>query len=132
MIWVWIWVGYVCSLWFIFRISVNLMCVSWPLSSFHSSFLMESTSASDPTLPLLLNHDFDNKNGGRSHTRLTRRNSVNSLRASFLSTLPDKIRSGLDSESPYEDINLSSTALSKGLSIVICVCIKRDMYVYIN
>ncbi|ESW18902.1 hypothetical protein PHAVU_006G080700 [Phaseolus vulgaris] len=78
---------------------------------------MESSSASDPTLPLLLNHDFDNKNnknGGRSHNRLTRRNSVNSLRASFLSTLPDEIRSGLDSESPYEDINLSSTALSKG------------------
>ncbi|KAK7333098.1 hypothetical protein VNO80_29861 [Phaseolus coccineus] len=78
---------------------------------------METSSASDPTLPLLQNHDFDNnsvKNGGRSHNRLTRRNSVNSLRASFFSTLPDKIRSGLDSESPYEDIDFSSTTLSKG------------------
>ncbi|KAL2333096.1 hypothetical protein Fmac_014309 [Flemingia macrophylla] len=69
---------------------------------------MDGNSGSDPTLPLLAA-----ENGGRSG-RLSRRNSVNSLRAAFLSKLPDKVRSGIDSESPF-DVNLSSTtALSKG------------------
>ncbi|MCI31861.1 metal tolerance protein 4-like, partial [Trifolium medium] len=46
--------------------------------------------------------------------RVTRRNSVNSLRSAFLSTLPDKVRSNLDSESPF-DVDLSkATALSQG------------------
>ncbi|CAJ1960637.1 unnamed protein product [Sphenostylis stenocarpa] len=78
---------------------------------------METNLGSDPTLPLLQNHNHQKNsadNGDRSH-QFTRRNSVNSLRASFFSELPDKIRSGLDSESPYDDIHLSSTtALSKG------------------
>ncbi|KOM52737.1 hypothetical protein LR48_Vigan09g139600 [Vigna angularis] len=78
---------------------------------------METSTGLDPTLPLLQNDNYENnsaKNGGRTD-RLTRRNSVNSIRTFFFSKLPDKVRSGLDSESPYDGINLSSTtALSKG------------------
>ncbi|KAE8677200.1 Metal tolerance protein 4 [Hibiscus syriacus] len=48
---------------------------------------------------------------GRSG-RFGRRNSVNSLRNDFLLRLPDKVRAGLDAESPY-DIDVSKT---KGLS----------------
>lgn len=69
---------------------------------------MDGNSGSDPTRPLLSAiHD------GRS-TQIIRRNSVNSLRSAFLSTLPDKVRSCLDSESPF-DVDLSNaTALSQG------------------
>ncbi|XP_047158024.1 metal tolerance protein 4-like [Vigna umbellata] len=78
---------------------------------------METSTGLDPTLPLLQKDNYENnsaKNGGRTD-RLTRRNSVNSIRTFFFSKLPDKVRSGLDSESPYDGINLSSTtALSKG------------------
>ncbi|WVY92680.1 hypothetical protein V8G54_031768 [Vigna mungo] len=78
---------------------------------------METSTGLDPTLPLLQQDNYENnsaKNGGRTD-RLTRRNSVNSIRTFFFSKLPDKVRSGLDSESPYDGINLSSTtALSKG------------------
>ncbi|GMJ15563.1 hypothetical protein like AT3G58060 [Hibiscus trionum] len=44
--------------------------------------------------------------------RFARRNSVNSLRNDFMLRLPDKVRAGLDSESPY-DIDVSKT---KGLT----------------
>ncbi|KAE8678837.1 Metal tolerance protein 3 [Hibiscus syriacus] len=44
--------------------------------------------------------------------RFGRRNSVNSLRNDFLLKLPDKLRAGLDAESPY-DIDVSKT---KGLT----------------
>ncbi|KAK7387311.1 hypothetical protein VNO78_28023 [Psophocarpus tetragonolobus] len=65
---------------------------------------MEDNSGLDPTRPLLPN----------TSAEIGRRNSVNSLRNSFLSKLPDEVRSGLDTESPF-DIDLSSsTSLSKG------------------
>lgn len=69
---------------------------------------MDANSGSDPTRPLLSAiHD------GQT-TKIIRRNSVNSLRSAFLSTLPDKVRSCLDSESPF-DVDLSNTtALSQG------------------
>ncbi|AES70811.1 Mn-specific cation diffusion facilitator transporter MTP8.1 [Medicago truncatula] len=69
---------------------------------------MDGNSGSDPTRPLLSAiHD------GQT-TKIIRRNSVNSLRSAFLSTLPDKVRSCLDSESPF-DVDLSNaTALSQG------------------
>ncbi|XP_027334653.1 metal tolerance protein 4-like [Abrus precatorius] len=74
---------------------------------------MDGNSGSDPTRPLLAKHDPISAESGSRRGRLSRRNSVNSLRASFLSKLPSKVRSGLDSES--SDIDLaSSTALSKG------------------
>ncbi|KAK7302022.1 hypothetical protein RJT34_12901 [Clitoria ternatea] len=67
---------------------------------------MDGKSGLDPTTPLLAKND--------RRSRLSRRNSVTSLRTTFLSKLPDKVRSSLDSESPF-DIDLSSsTALTKG------------------
>ncbi|KAK8543329.1 hypothetical protein V6N13_136149 [Hibiscus sabdariffa] len=44
--------------------------------------------------------------------RFVRRNSVNTLRNDFMLRLPDKVRAGLDAESPY-DIDVSKT---KGLT----------------
>ncbi|XP_020211820.1 metal tolerance protein 4 [Cajanus cajan] len=73
---------------------------------------MDGNSDSDPTRPLLTHRtSADNAALAPRHTR---RNSVNSLRAAFLSKLPDKVRSGLDSESPFDLHLSSSTALSKG------------------
>ncbi|KAL4342869.1 hypothetical protein AHAS_Ahas11G0021500 [Arachis hypogaea] len=66
-----------------------------------------NNSASDPniTSPLLSKHHHHHppassaaENGGR-RSRLSRRNSVNSLRTAFLSKIPDKVRSSLDAES---------------------------------
>ncbi|KAJ6427985.1 hypothetical protein OIU84_023403 [Salix udensis] len=68
---------------------------------------MEGDSGSGPKTPLLTGE-------GRRSRRLSRRNSVNSLRANFVARLPDKVRCGLDTESPYQ-INLSKTkGLTKG------------------
>lgn len=50
------------------------------------------------------------ENGKR--VRFVRRNSVNSLRNDFMLRLPDKVRTGLDAESPF-DIDVSKT---KGLT----------------
>ncbi|TYG38919.1 hypothetical protein ES288_D13G262900v1 [Gossypium darwinii] len=50
------------------------------------------------------------ENGKR--VRFVRRNSVNSLRNDFMLSLPDKVRTGLDAESPF-DIDVSKT---KGLT----------------
>nr|ACU18014.1 unknown [Glycine max] len=75
---------------------------------------MEGNSGSDPARPLLANRDNNSAENGGQRSRLSRRISVSSLRASFTSKFPDKVRSGLDSESPF-DVDLSSTtALSKG------------------
>ncbi|KAL1370291.1 hypothetical protein HN51_000576 [Arachis hypogaea] len=81
-----------------------------------------NNSASDPniTSPLLSKHHPHHppassaaENGGR-RSRLSRRNSVNSLRTAFLSKIPDKVRSSLDAES-LSNLNLSlSTALTPG------------------
>jgi len=80
---------------------------------------MDENSGSDPTRPLLSAiHD------GRT-TKIIRRNSVNSLRSAFLSTLPDKVRSSIDSESPF-DVDLSNaTALSQGPSSLY-------LYIYVS
>lgn len=68
---------------------------------------MEGNSGSGPKTPLLMGE-------GRRSRRLSRRNSVNSLRSNFVAKLPDKVRSGLDTESPYQ-INLSkTTGLTEG------------------
>uniref|UniRef100_A0A6M2FB67 Uncharacterized protein n=1 Tax=Populus davidiana TaxID=266767 RepID=A0A6M2FB67_9ROSI len=68
---------------------------------------MEGNSGSGPKTPFLMGE-------GRRSRRLSRRNSVNSLRSNFVAKLPDKVRSGLDTESPYQ-INLSkTTGLTKG------------------
>ncbi|XP_011037970.1 PREDICTED: metal tolerance protein 4-like isoform X1 [Populus euphratica] len=68
---------------------------------------MEGNSVSGPKTPLLMGE-------GRRSRRLSRRNSVNSLRSNFVAKLPDKVRSGLDIESPYQ-INLSkTTGLTEG------------------
>lgn len=80
---------------------------------------MEGNSGSDPARPLLANRDNNSAENGGQRSRLSRRISVSSLRASFTSKLPDKVRSGLDSESPF-DVDLSSTtALSKGLPLIL-------------
>ncbi|MBA0752681.1 hypothetical protein Gogos_001488 [Gossypium gossypioides] len=49
---------------------------------------------------------------GGKRVRFVRRNSVNSLRNDFMLRLPDKVRTGLDAESPF-DIDVSRT---KGLT----------------
>lgn len=68
---------------------------------------MEGNSGSGPKTPLLMGE-------GRRSRRLSGRNSVNSLRSNFVAKLPDKVRSGLDTESPYQ-INLSkTTGLTEG------------------
>lgn len=55
-----------------------------------------------------------NESSRRGSGRLRRRNSVNSMRNEFVSRLPDKVRSGVDVESP-DNINLSKTiGLSEG------------------
>ncbi|GMI84180.1 hypothetical protein like AT3G58060 [Hibiscus trionum] len=47
--------------------------------------------------------------------RFTRRNSVNSLRNDFMLRLPDKVRAGLDSESPYDIDDSKTKGLSSGV-----------------
>jgi hypothetical protein len=74
----------------------------------------KQNSGSDPTRPLLSKNDRNTTEHDGRRNRVTRRNSVNSLRSAFLSMLPDKVRSNLDSESPF-DVDLSNaTALSQG------------------
>ncbi|XP_045821652.1 metal tolerance protein 4-like [Trifolium pratense] len=75
----------------------------------------KQNSGSDPTRPLLPKDDDRNstEHDGRRN-RFSRRNSVNSLRSAFLSTLPDKVRSNLDSESPFDADFSNATALSQG------------------
>ncbi|CAA2987718.1 metal tolerance 4-like [Olea europaea subsp. europaea] len=51
----------------------------------------------DPKAPLL--DGWKLRGSGRLSRRLSRRNSVNSLRNEFISRLPDKVRSGVDPES---------------------------------
>lgn len=51
-------------------------------------------------------------NGQRSR-KLSRRNSVNSMRREFFSRLPDKVRSYVDPES-FPVLNLSNAPLTKG------------------
>lgn len=67
------------------------------------------------------------KRGGSGRRgRLSRRNSVNSLRNDFVSRLPDNIRSAVDPEFPSR-IDLSrAQGLSEGtsfeISVFMCVC----------
>ncbi|KAK7305566.1 hypothetical protein VNO77_43472 [Canavalia gladiata] len=75
---------------------------------------MDRNSGSDPTWPLLAKLDPNSADNGSRRGRLNRRNSVNSLRAAFLSKLPEKVRSGIDSEAPFDTDLSSTTALSKG------------------
>ncbi|KAE9594464.1 hypothetical protein Lal_00001245 [Lupinus albus] len=83
---------------------------------------MAANSDSDQTKPLLLHKDANDfttttteRSGSLGGRRLTqRRNSVNSLRTAFLSKLPEKVRSTIDAESPF-DPDLSSTpSLTQG------------------
>lgn len=88
---------------------------------------MDGNSGSDPTRPLLDNNDRNSAEYDGRKFRLTRRNSVNSLRSAFLSMLPDKVRSRLDSESPF-DVDLSTaTALSQGRSL----SLSQNLYLYV-
>jgi hypothetical protein len=67
---------------------------------------------SDPKTPLL-----EASRSGRRGGKLSRRYSVTSLRNDFITKLPDKVRSGLDPESPL-DLDLSRVSgLTKGLSL---------------
>ncbi|GMY16170.1 metal tolerance protein 4-like isoform X2 [Fagus crenata] len=64
---------------------------------------------SDPKTPLL-----EASRSGRRGGKLSRRYSVNSLRNDFITKLPEKVRSGLDPESPL-DLDLSRVSgLTKG------------------
>ena len=71
---------------------------------------MEDESGSSPKSPLL------KKRSGR----LSRKNSVNTLRADFVSKLPEKVSSGLDVEAPFH-IDVSKTkGLNEGISLCLC------------
>ncbi|XP_004500396.1 metal tolerance protein 4-like [Cicer arietinum] len=75
---------------------------------------MDGNSGSKSTTPLLSLNDRNSAEHDGRRTQIIRRNSVNSIRSAFLSMLPDKVRSSLDSESPF-DVDLSNaTALSQG------------------
>lgn len=88
---------------------------------------MDGNSGSDPTRPLLEKNDRSSAEHDGRRGRVNRGNSVNSLRSAFLSMLPDKVRSGLDSESPFDDPDLSTaTALSQGL----CLSLSLFQYIY--
>ncbi|GAU18610.1 hypothetical protein TSUD_124410 [Trifolium subterraneum] len=52
----------------------------------------KQNSGSDPTRPLLSKNDRNSTEHDGRRNRFSRRNSVNSLRSAFLSTLPDKVR----------------------------------------
>lgn len=65
------------------------------------------------------------KSGSGKRGRFYRRNSVNSLRNEFVSRLPDKVRSGVDAESPFR-IDVSKTGgLTRGLSLSLSLCLPR-------
>ena len=67
---------------------------------------------SDPKTPLL-----EASRSGRRGGKLSRRYSVNSLRNDFIAKLPEKVRPGLDPESPL-DLDLSRVSgLTKGISL---------------
>ncbi|XP_058727407.1 metal tolerance protein 4-like [Vicia villosa] len=65
-------------------------------------------SNEESTCPLLSETDEN------SIQHLPRQNSVNSLRSAFMSTLPDKVLSGLDTEAPFEFDFSKVTGLSQG------------------
>lgn len=68
------------------------------------------------------------KRGGSGRRgRLSRRNSVNSLRNYFMSRLPDKVRSAVDPESPSH-VDLSR---AQGLSEGICNLALCDICVFL-
>lgn len=69
---------------------------------------MNGDSSSGPKTPLLISRS------GRRSGFLSRRNSVNTLRKEFVSRLPEKVRSGLDVESPYEIDVSKPKELTKG------------------
>nr|XP_027190080.1 metal tolerance protein 4-like isoform X1 [Cicer arietinum] len=76
--------------------------------------IYELGKSSKSTTPLLSLNDRNSAEHDGRRTQIIRRNSVNSIRSAFLSMLPDKVRSSLDSESPF-DVDLSNaTALSQG------------------
>ncbi|KAL2487854.1 putative metal tolerance protein C3 [Forsythia ovata] len=54
------------------------------------------------------------RGSGRHSRRLSRRNSVNSLRNDFIARLPDKVRSGVDPESSSPFDLSKTTGLNKG------------------
>ncbi|KAK7290325.1 hypothetical protein RIF29_04653 [Crotalaria pallida] len=98
------------SIAFISSFAVCLSFLHGPLSLTTKISLMGGDS--DPTRPLLSKDDAASptEHGGRRSRRLSRRNSVNSLRTAFISKLPEKVRSALDAESPYDlDLSTSST-----------------------
>ncbi|KAE9598878.1 hypothetical protein Lal_00022414 [Lupinus albus] len=75
---------------------------------------------SDPTRPLLANGDdfvssaVEHDGSLRGRRIGSRRNSVNSLRTTFFSKLPEKIRSSIDAEAPFDSDLSSTTALTEG------------------
>lgn len=77
----------------------------------NESIKMEAESNSNPKAPLLV------VNERKRIGRLSGRNSVRTLRDEFFNRLPDKVRSGVDVESPFH-IDVSKTkGLTEGLSL---------------
>ena len=98
------------------------------LTTNHS--FMDGKSGSDTTKPLLAKDDRSSADNGGRRSRLSRRNSVNSLRAAFVSKLPEKLRSSHDSESPYDLVISSTTALTQGLSLSLSLSLSLYIYIY--
>src|ERR1051325_136789 len=70
-------------------------------------------SRSDPYCPLLSEND--------DNTRIPGRNSVNSIRSTFMSTHPAKARYSVDPEAPFDVDFSKATALSQGLSLFLYI-----------
>ncbi|XP_054792517.1 metal tolerance protein 4-like isoform X1 [Prosopis cineraria] len=66
---------------------------------------MDGSLDSDPKSPLLHKDEQQGPKAKGGGGRLPRRNSVNSLRSEFVSKLPEKVRSGIDSESSNVDFS---------------------------
>ncbi|GMH12818.1 hypothetical protein Nepgr_014659 [Nepenthes gracilis] len=74
---------------------------------------MEESSNFDQKSPLL-GSPSRRLSGSGKRARLSRMNSVGSLRNDFVTRLPEKVRSGLDIESPYHTDLSKTSGLTKG------------------
>ena len=86
---------------------------------------MEGDSDSDPKSPLLSKSD-GCKLSESGRRRLSRRNSASSLRNEFVSRLPEKVRSGIDVESPSHVDFTKSKGLSEGVVSCVCLCLVAE------
>lgn len=88
--------------------------------SISAAWFMDRNSGSEPTSPLLRKGSSSSRlfGGSGRRVRIGRRNSFNSLRNDFVAQLPDKVRSGFDSESLEVDFSRTTLVGEGFLSIL--------------